>query len=376
MDADVIVLGAGPAGAIAALVLARAGARVTMLDRAAFPRDKLCGDTINPGARATLRRLGLEDALAGGLGVDGMIVTGEGGVRVTGRYEGGRQGVALQRRVLDQRLAAAAVAAGATLEERVRVQGPVLAPDGQTVIGVEVLLPSGRGQRYTAPVTIAADGRYSRVARALQLTRTPTRPRRWAVGALFENVLGLSSFGEMHVRRGRYIGVAPLPGGYTNSCVVTDDRDLLRAADLLLRTLRSDPETASRFAAARMVSPPSVLGPLALDATSAGVPGLLMAGDAAGFVDPMTGDGLRFAFRGGELAAEHALWTLDGGWQDAHLRLAQARGREFATKWRFNRTLRFVAASPAALRAAAFGATLSPALLRQVICYAGDAALA
>ena len=90
----------------------------------------------------------------------------------------------------------------------------------------------------------------------------------------------------------------------------------------------------------------------------------------------MTGDGLRFAFRGGELAAEHALRALDRGWENAHLRLARARRREFATKWRFNRTLRSVAASPAAVRAAALGATLSPALLRQVICYAGDAGLA
>src|SRR4029453_2746201 len=96
----VLIVGAGPAGAVAAIVLARAGARVTLLDRAAFPRDKLCGDTINPGALAILRPLGLGGVTAGGLAVDGMIVTGEGGVRVTGRYDGGRQGIAITRRVL------------------------------------------------------------------------------------------------------------------------------------------------------------------------------------------------------------------------------------------------------------------------------------
>ena len=376
MELDAVVVGAGPAGAIAALVLARAGARVRILERAAFPRDKLCGDTINPGALAILRRLGLESVTAGGLPVDGMIVTGEGGVRVVGAYDGGRQGIAITRRVLDERLATAAVTAGATLDERVLVQGPSLAADGRTVTGVEVLLPSGRRERYTARVTIAADGRSSRLARALRLTHTPVRPRRWAMGTLFEGVTGLTSFGEMHVRGGRYVGVAPLPGGYTNGCVVTEDRDLLRTPDLLTKTLHADPETAANFAAARMVSPPSVLGPLALDATAAGVPGLLMAGDAAGFVDPMTGDGLRFAFRGAELAAEEALRTLADGWHDAHVRLDRRRRGEFATKWRFNRTLRYVAASPAALRAARVGATLSPAVLRRVICYAGDAGLA
>ncbi len=68
---------------------------------------------------------------------------------------------------------------------------------------------------------IAADGRYSRVARALGLSRSARRPRRWAIGGYFQDVAGTTSFGEMHVRAGRYIGVAPLPGGLTNACVVT-----------------------------------------------------------------------------------------------------------------------------------------------------------
>ena len=60
---DVLIVGAGPAGAVAATVLARAGARVRIVDRATFPRDKLCGDTVNPGTLALLRRLGLAAAI-------------------------------------------------------------------------------------------------------------------------------------------------------------------------------------------------------------------------------------------------------------------------------------------------------------------------
>ena len=375
MGVDVLVIGAGPAGAVAALVLARAGARVTVLDRASFPRDKLCGDTVNPGALRILRRLGLAHVTDGALGVDGMIVTGEGGVRVTGRYDDGQQGMALSRRVLDARLLEAAVAAGALFEDRILAQAPVIGADGQ-VTGIEVRLPSGRTERYTARVTIAADGRYSRVARALRLTRSPAHPRRWAIGALFAGVAGLSSFGEMHVRAGRYLGVAPLPDGVANGCLVTADRAILQTPGILLQALRSDAETADRFARAELVSAPTVLGPLALDAAVAGVPGLLLAGDAAGFIDPMTGDGLRFAFRGGELAAAEALRVLAEGWNGAHDRLFGARRREFAGKWRFNRTLRALASSPAAVRAAGVGAALSPALLRRTIRYAGDVGLA
>jgi flavin-dependent dehydrogenase len=189
-------------------------------------------------------------------------------------------------------------------------------------------------------------------------------------------VTGVTTYGEMHVRAGRYLGVAPLPGGYTNSCVVTADRAALKTRDLLLATLRSDPVTADRFASARIVAGPSVLGPLALDVRVAGAPGLLLAGDAAGFIDPMTGDGLRFAFRGGELAAEEALRVLAEGWQEAHVRLDRARRREFVAKWRFNRALRHLVTSPLTVRAAAAGARVAPSILQQVIRYAGDIAIA
>ena len=108
------------------------------------------------------------------------------------------------------------------------------------------------------------------------------------------------------------------------------------------------------------------LGPLGVDCSGAGAPGLLLAGDAAGFVDPMTGDGLRFAFRGGELAALEALGALSSGRVERrHVHLAQARAAEFASKWRFNRTLRLLVASPGAVRAAGYAATLAPQVLRR-----------
>ncbi len=373
--ADVLIVGAGPAGAIAAIVLARRGVRVTLVDRARFPRDKLCGDTINPGALSILRRLGLAHLTAGGLPVKGMVVSGD-GVSVTGAYDDGLRGVAISRRVLDERLVAAAAAAGAQLEEGVLAQAPVIHATTGAVLGAELQTPSGRLERRGAMVTIAADGRASRLARAAALARTPVRPRRWAIGAIFEGVSGLGEFGEMHVRRGRYIGIAPLPGGCANACVVTADRAALRDPFLLTGSITRDRAIAHRFTSARMVSETRMLGPLAVETNAAGMTGLLLAGDAAGFIDPMTGDGLRFAFRGGELAAAEALRVLDEGWNGAHVRLNAARQREFGTKWRFNRSLRALASSPAAVRAAGLFASVSPGALRRVISYAGDAGLA
>lgn len=371
---DVLIAGAGPAGAVAATVLARAGARVLVLDRARFPRHKLCGDTVNPGALAVLRELKLASVAAGGLPIDGMIVTAEPAVRVEGRYDG-VQGRAIARSEMDSALVSAACDAGARIEQGVLVQGPLLDPSSQRplVAGLVIQGRDGRPLRIRAPIVIAADGRYSRVARALGLSSAPRHPRRWAVGAYFSDVAGLTSCGEMHIRDGHYIGVAPMPGGIANACVVTSDRAALgRPSALLLRTLQSDPQLKERFAAARLISQPVSLGPLAVDCDVAGAPGLLLAGDSSGFVDPMTGDGLRFAFRGGELAARAAMRALEGG-ADAHGWLIEERRREFARKWRFNRGLRALVGSPIAVRAARCGAALAPRILQRVIAYAGDA---
>src|SRR5206468_10410175 len=96
---DVLVVGAGPAGSVAALMLARAGVRVRLVDRARFPRDKLCGDTLNPGALAMLHHLGVaSDVRRHAIPLAGMLVTGPGDARVRSEYEPGVQGVALPRR--------------------------------------------------------------------------------------------------------------------------------------------------------------------------------------------------------------------------------------------------------------------------------------
>jgi hypothetical protein len=88
----------------------------------------------------------------------------------------------------------------------------------------------------------------------------------------------------------------------------------------------------------------------------------------------MTGDGLRFAFRGGELAAGVALWALEHGRAGMEQRLAMLRQREFAAKWQFDRALRMLVASPAAVRLAGAGARVAPAVLARIVRYAGDVA--
>jgi menaquinone-9 beta-reductase len=375
---DVIVCGAGPAGSVAATVLARGGARVLLLDRARFPRDKLCGDTLNPGTLACLRRLGLaEDLEARSSPIDGMIVSGERGTRIHARYRRGAHGLAILRRDLDQSLLQAAAASGARVEEGVLARGPLLDSTAGVprVRGVVLAGRHGEDIRVPAPIVIAADGRRSRLALALRLIRHPPRPRRWVIGAYFENVAGMSTFGEMHVRRRRYVGVAPVPSDLTNICYVSEiTGGFDDPASALWDAIRADPDLAERCAAARMVTPPTSMGPLAVEARACGVPGLLLAGDAAGFIDPMTGDGLRFAIQGGELAARAALGALADG-RAAHQRLAVWRRRAFTRKHCFNRALRSLVAAPSAVLAASAAARLAPWAIHRVVDIAGDVRL-
>ena len=370
---DVLIAGCGPAGSVAATILARAGARVMVVDRATFPRPKLCGDTLNPGALAVLRRLGLGGATGASVSLDGWIVTGQDGIRVEGRYDA-VPGRAISRGSFDAALMMAAAGAGARVEEGVLVQGPLVdsTKHQPSVTGLTITGRQGKRLELRSRMVIAADGRYSRVARALSLSRAATWPRRWAIGAYFEGVSGMSGFGEMHVRSNHYMGIAPLPHGLTNACVVTPNPGGRLPADCMTTMLRGDPMLGERFADARMVSAPICLGPLSVDACAAGAPGLLLAGDAAGFVDPITGDGLRFALRGAELAASEALRALESGFDCAHVKLFEARRREFAAKWRFNRTMRWIVTYPAAVRAAGYGAAVLPQLLQHAIRYAGD----
>ena len=375
---DVLIVGAGPAGSVAATVLARAGASVRLVDRARFPREKLCGDTVNPGTLARLHALGMAGELErAGLFVHGMRVTGEGGVAIEGRYPRGLHGVAISRSDLDSMLLRHAIDAGAAFEDEVTVHGAILGDSGgaSIVTGVEA---GTRGARRAleARVTIAADGRRSTLAFGLRLASHPARPRRWAIGAYYDMDAARSPFGEMHIRQGRYIGVAPLAGGLANVCLVKaaagGDCEFGDPAALLAKELAADSLLRERFAASRLVRPPIMLGPLAVDAADRAIDGLILAGDAAGFVDPMTGDGLRFAVRGGELAAAAALQALEHGWHGVHERLARRRREEFAAKWRFNRALRALVGSPTAVQWSALGARVAPSAVRALIARAGD----
>ena len=149
---EVIIAGAGPAGAWRPRAWRALGCAVRLFDRARFPRPKLCGDTLNPGALRLLgAHIALDRLLTGSIGLDGMLLTGPGGVAVRGRYPGGLQGRALSRAALDARLVEHAVEAGAQFDDGVAVVSVRPACGGREMAGVTVRSAAGAVHEHRLP---------------------------------------------------------------------------------------------------------------------------------------------------------------------------------------------------------------------------------
>ena len=310
---DVVVVGAGPAGATTALLLARAGASVLLLDRGRFPRDKPCSEYLSPGTTPILARLGggilgaVERAAHAKL--YGMKVVAPGGAAMCGRFvEGARPySFALPRTSFDTILLSAARRAGAHVCEATTVENLVW--EKGAVAGV--VAHSWNGQRVTchARIVVGADGLRSVVARRLGLVRS-SPPRRIAFTAHVADVAGIDGVGELHVGERGYVGMGPVGGGITTVALVLP-LAAVRHGRRDFRTgffdeLQRFPGLVGRFDPRCLVRDVLVTGPFAQWSRTAVAPGggALLVGDAADFFDPFTGQGIYAALRGAELAAE------------------------------------------------------------------------
>ncbi|HYU90357.1 MAG TPA: NAD(P)/FAD-dependent oxidoreductase, partial [Gemmatimonadales bacterium] len=321
---DAVVVGAGPAGATTALLLARAGASVLLLDRARFPRDKACSEYLSPATTEILERLGA-DVLAAVEGAThaklyGMKVVAPCGAAMCGRFRGGPRpySFALPRTTFDTILLAAARRAGAEVRQGVTVENLVL--DHGTVAGV--VGRSGHRETYRSRVVVGADGLRSVVARRLGLVRS-SPPRRVAFTAHVADVAGIDGVGELHVGDRGYVGLGPVGGGITTVALVlplATVRREGRGGERDFRTrffaeLEQFPGLAGRFDPRRLVRDVLATGPFAQWSRTAVAPGggALLVGDAADFFDPFTGQGIHSALRGAELAAQCLIPALARG---------------------------------------------------------------
>jgi geranylgeranyl reductase family protein len=333
-DADVIVVGAGPSGSTAAYYLAQAGLNVLLIEKSRFPRDKVCGDGLTPRAVKSLVAMGVDvTEEAGWLRNKGLRVIG-GGMRLEldwpelSSWPG--YGLVRTRASLDEQLARRAQAAGAKLLEGTTVTGPVLDDTGR-IVGVETTSETeekskarsrsdnteranGSSVTYRARVVVAADGNSSRLSIAMGLRKRDDRPMGVAVRTYYTSPRHDDDYLESWLDL--WDGDRLLPGygwifgmgdgtsnvglGLLNTSDAfgkTDYRELLKS------WLRSMPEEWGYVEENRTEPVRGAALPMGFNRTPHYHKGLVLAGDAAGMVNPFNGEGIAYAMESGELLA-------------------------------------------------------------------------
>ncbi len=334
-DADVVVVGAGPAGAAAAYWLAQAGVDVLVLEKAQFPRDKVCGDGLTPRAVGELVAMGVPTRPEDGwLRNTGLRVYG-GGHRLELPWPELRSypdyGLARPRRDFDQVLANHAAAAGARVQYRTAVTGPVLDERTGRVVGVSARPVDDAGRRageevtYRAPVVIAADGVSARMALALGIEKDVRRPMGVAVRTYIRTPMHDDPWMESHLELwdgppGRstllpgYGWIFPLGDGTANvglgSVSSRAEATKVDYKDLLRRWLPGLPPEWGFTPDAQVGPIRGAALPMAFNRKPLYSRGLLLVGDAGGMVSPFNGEGIAYAMQSGRRAAEVVVQAL------------------------------------------------------------------
>ena len=317
-EADVIVVGAGPAGATTAFYLAQSGLDVLLLEKSRFPREKVCGDGLTPRAVKALVGMGIKVGEQDGwVRNKGLRVIGA-GLRLEmpwpelSSYPG--YGLVRTRHDMDEALARRAEQAGARLVEGVTVTGPVRHERTGRITGVVARPEGGDERRYAARAVVAADGNSSRLSVAMGLRKRDDRPLGVAVRTYYKSPRHDDDYLESWLDL--WDGDRLLPGygwifgmgdgtsnvglGLLNTSAAfghTDYHALLR------KWLKSMPAEWGFTEENRTAPIRGAALPMGFNRTPQYHQGLLLAGDAAGMVNPFNGEGIAYAMESGEILA-------------------------------------------------------------------------
>ncbi len=345
-QADVIVVGAGPGGSTAATYLAQAGLDVLLLEKTAFPREKVCGDGLTPRAVRQLVSLGIDLDQPGWIKNHGLRIVG-GGQRLELPWpdltDYPNYGLVRTRMDFDEILARNAQKVGARLHEQTAVTGPVLDATGR-IVGVTARTVDEGGRKtgdevtFSAPVVIAADGNSTRLSLAMGLQKRDNRPMGVAVRTYYTSPRHDDDWLEswLELWDGKPGESKLLPGygwifgvgdgtvnvglGILNTSSAFQHVDY---KDLLKRWLDHTPEEWG-FRDHNMVSP--VRGaalPMGFNRKPHYANGMLLVGDAGGMVNPFNGEGIAYAMESGEMAADVVTQALSRTTADGRERALQ-----------------------------------------------------
>jgi len=351
---DVVVVGAGPAGAATAILLAEHGLHVIVLDRGSLPRPKICGEYLSPEAARVLDRLGVLKAVdvAGAAAIHGMRITAPDGTAITGHYRDvgawrpyRQHAMGVARETLDGALVERVRALPVDLREHARVVDLIV--EQGVVTGVRFADRDARVHDVRARLVVGADGRASVVAERLGCRR-PHALRRMALVTYVAGLESCRDLGEIFVDPPDYAILNPIAPDRVNLALVVPLAHAVRWSDRLddfmVARVRQLPHLARRLAGATRVAPIRALGPLAHRVAPPKTGGVLLVGDAGGFYDPFTGEGVFTALRSAELAVATIVRALAGGDVSARALAGYERARRevFSGKERVTQALQFL----------------------------------
>jgi flavin-dependent dehydrogenase len=364
IETEVLVIGAGPAGATAATLLARRGIDVVVVDRDSFPRDKVCGEFLSYDALPCLDVLGLAPLLrsydAPSISRCRLFAPGRGV-----EFDLPRAAVGISRFALDAALVAAAREAGARVFEETAVESTELQPSDFRVTTKD---RSGQTIKVRSRHAIGAWGRWGRLDRQLERPfATERKARFFGFKRHYRSSLPTSTIDLYSFDRG-YFGVAPIEGGVTNVCGLVHETRLsgLKGRwDAFTETLRGESaEADALFASIEPVNEFLTSDPVIFGGKSPVERGMILAGDSSGIIDPLTGDGMAMAIQSGFLAAAMTRQAIRSG-ADQSAAYVEAHGELFGSRIRWSRLIASLLCRPRLLSglllpfpAAAIGRTL------------------
>lgn len=300
MDADVVVIGGGPVGAALAMLLGRAGRRVIVLERSRFPRDKPCGEGLMPGGVAVLRRLGVDLGREGFPAVGGVRYRLRGGGSARGSFRSG-PGFGVRRTRLDALLAERAAATPGVA----MLIGCAALTASAGKAGARVETESGE---LRAAALVAADGIRSPTARWLGLPRAWKGPPRYAlVGHLTQageqwDEIVVSLLGAVEVY------AAPSGPGEVLVALLGARGSLRHPGRSVVQSYRTIVGQAHpELEDAPLTTPLRGAGPFRVAPGKVAHGSAFLVGDAAGFVDPLTGEGISSGLAQAETLARYLL---------------------------------------------------------------------
>lgn len=382
LTTDVVVIGAGPAGSATALFLARRGIRVTLLDRAIFPRDKACGEYLTPGAVELLRdEIGVLPQL---YAAGAATLTEETVIPHNRRaFSGTTNALACPRVVTDKALRNAAEASGADILESFTVRQILRNSNG--FCGVSGVDATGETRAVRAKIVVGADGTHSRLAREMGVVRPVPRLQKIALVTHYRMEPSGSSV-TMHLPEDRSdaccgVGAACGPDGTRNINIVVAQSEAPRMAGRRQayfeeRLRQSFPAVWDEVQQSVQVGPLRSVGCFGHHTRRATADGAVLVGDAATFIHPFTGEGVYFALRGGQLASEAISQALErSDVSRGSLRsYDQARRAELLPRYRLCDLVQQVVHSPALLGWGAERLRRSVPLTEMLLRAAGDVA--